>query len=162
MSDEEKLAYKVYNGAEIRDHTPPRRSSAQVARAVGTGIVQEVLIVGMAIAAYLMIMMSGLSFAEETVMGFHLEMWHALVFAIGYTLITTVMLASDAKTPLAYVARMAAAIVTGLVRTAFPAIVLVMGIIWVMALPDGVINIGSGFIAWFGIIALSGFAGGDF
>lgn len=162
MSDEEKSAYKVYNGAEVRDHTPPRRSSGEIAKAVGAGLVQEILIVGMAIAAYLMIMMSGLSFAEQTVMGLHLEMWHAFLFAVGYTLITTVMLASDAKTPLAYMSRMAAAIVSGLVRGAMPVIILVMGIIWVMALPDGVINIGSGFIAWFGIIALSGFAGGDF
>lgn len=162
MSDERKSPYTIYSGAEIRDHTPPRRSSGEIAKAVGAGIVQEVLIVGMALAAYLMIMMSGLSFAEETVMGFHLEMWHALVFAVGYTLITTVMLASDAKTPLAYVSRMAAAIVSGLVRGAMPVIILVMGIIWIMALPDGVINIGSGFIAWFGIIAMSGFLGGDF
>lgn len=162
MSDEQKLAYKFYDADEVRDYTPPRRSTKQVARAVGAGLVQEVLLVGMAIVAYLMIMMSGLSFAEQTVMGFHLEMWHAFVFAVGYTLITTVMLASDAKTPLAYMSRMAAAIVSGMVRMAMPVIILVMGIIWIMALPDGVINIGSGFIAWFGIIALSGFAGGDF
>ena len=155
-------AYKIYNGAEIRSHTPEPVKAGEVARKIGLGLVQEVVLVGMAIAAYTMIMMSGLAFAEQTVMGFHLEMWHALVFGAGYSLIATVMLASDAKTPLAYTARMAAAIVSGLVRTAMPAIILVMGIVWIMALPDGVINIGSGFIAWFGIIALAGFAGGEF
>lgn len=137
-------------------------SFIRIMRKIVIGLALEITVAGMGILAYLMVMLSGLSFAEKTFMGFYLEPRHALIFGAGYAVLAFMIVNSGVKTPLALIALFSVAVFSGLVRVAMPLIVLLSVILWFMALPSyGVFNPALGALVWFILVALPTFGESD-
>lgn len=155
---ESRSYFRIYNAEAAAPVSRPPFSIRRFMRRVAIGLALEITVTSLGLVAYFMIMLSGLSIAEKTVMGFRLEAWHAFVFAFGYALTAFLLFCADVKTPLALIARIAAAVASSFVRLALPLIIMMGAILWLMAIPShGFLNPALGTVVWFVIVSLPGF-----